>query len=327
MVSSVKGLVDHLECTSGVIGLIKVLLMMNKGVLPPQASFNTVNPALKESPADEMFIPTRAQPRDTDFRAALINNYGASGSNASAIILQAPSHSNLLEKKKGAEMPPTGVRYPFWLSGFDNKALSRYVHALRKYFGRLTRDTSLANLSFNLAHQSNRTLASSTIFTARSFDELDGNLAAFENNSNDNANVFSRHPASSSSKVILCFGGQISSYIGLDPQLYQSVAVLRKHLNRVDVVARSLGCPSIFPGIFQRTPISDTVQLHAMLFAMQYACARSWMDSGIQPAALVGHSFGELTALCISQVLSLEGTVKMIVRRAGHLGAERLGIR
>ncbi|RHZ51788.1 uncharacterized protein CDV56_102428 [Aspergillus thermomutatus] len=313
MVSSVKGLVGHLECTSGVISLIKVLLMMNKGILPPQASFDTVNPALKASPADQMFIPTRAQPWDADFRAALINNYGASGSNASAVILQAPSHSRHLGKIAAAEMP-TGVRYPFWLSGFEDKALHRYVHALRMYLGRSTRDTSLANLSFNLARQSNRTLDSSMIFTARSFEEMDRHLAAFEE-SNDETNVISGHPASSPT-VIMCFRGQVSSYIGLDPQLYHSVAVLRKHLDRVDAVVQSLGCPSIFPGIFQRTPISDTVQLQVMLLAMQYACARSWMDSGTQPAALVGHSFGELTALCISQILSLEDTVKMIVRRA-----------
>lgn len=314
MISSVKGLVGHMECTSGVISLIKVLLMMNKGVLPPQASFDTVNPALKTSPADQMFIPTRAQPWDADFRAALINNYGASGSNASAVILQAPSP--VRRHDETAAVVPTGAKYPFWLSGFDDKALRRYVRALRHYLGRSTSDASLANLSFNLARQSNRTLDHSMIFTASSFEEVDRNLAAFNEPSNS-TNASSGHPASSvSPKVIMCFGGQISSYIGLDPQLYQSVAVLRKHLDRVDAVVQSLGCPSIFPGIFQRSPVSDTVQLQVMLLATQYACARSWMDSGVQPAALVGHSFGELTALCISQILSLEETVKIIVRRA-----------
>ncbi|KAF7596504.1 hypothetical protein BBP40_001376 [Aspergillus hancockii] len=311
MVTSVKGLVGHMECTSGVISLIKVLLMMNKGVLPPQASFNTINPALRASPADQMFIPTRARPWDAEFRAALINNYGASGSNASAVILQAPSLRNL--EKITAEAP-AGARYPFWLSGFDNKALRRYVHALRRHLDRATRDTSLSNLSFSLAHQSNRTLDTSMIFTARSFEELDRNLAAFEK-FNDDTKTLSGNSASPPT-VILCFGGQISSYIGLDPQLYQSVAILRKHLDRVDATVQTLGCPSIFPGIFQRTPIVDIVQLQMMLFAMQYACARSWMECGIQPAALVGHSFGELTALCISQILSLEDTVKIIVRRA-----------
>lgn len=155
---------------------------------------------------------------------------------------------------------------------------------------------------------------SNFIFNTRSLEEMEKRLAAF-NDYNDDANVLPGRQASPPA-VILCFGGQIATFIGLDPQLYQAVAVLRKHLNHVDAAVQSLGCSSIFPDIFQRTPIFDTVQLQVMLLAMKYACAGSWMDSGVQPAALVGHSFGEVTALCISGIPSLEDTVKMIVRRA-----------
>ncbi|KAI0535245.1 hypothetical protein GGR58DRAFT_479703 [Xylaria digitata] len=52
------------------------------------------------------------------------------------------------------------------------------------------------------------------------------------------------------------------------------------------------------------------------LFASQYACACSWIDSGVQPSAVVGHSFGELIALCISEVLSVKDTLKMIISHA-----------
>ncbi|KAI5861144.1 putative polyketide synthase [Durotheca rogersii] len=313
MVSSVKGLVGHMECTSGIISLIKVLLMLNKGTLPPQASFKTLNPALNSTDADQMFIPTRVQPWDVDFRAALINNYGASGSNASLVVTQSPSLGKALQN---VSQIPANVKYPFWISSFDKKSLYRYVKAFRKYISRSGGDTSLANLSFNVARQSNRTLESGLMFSARSIEELDRNLASFEKS--DDSNVLAEPSASSATKrpVILCFGGQISTYVGLDRQLYDNVAVLRKHLNHVDAVVQSIGHPSIFPGIFQREPILDTAQLQIMLFSTQYACARSWIDSGIQPEALVGHSFGELTALCVSQVLSLEDTIKMIVRRA-----------
>lgn len=315
MLSSVKGLVGHMECTSGVISLIKVLLMMNKGILPPQASFDTVNPALNAKAADQIFIPTRAEPWGADFRAALLNNYGASGSNASAVVLQAPSFSRTRPQDLDVKIPD-GVKCPFWFSGSDQKSLRRYVVAFRKYLSRSIKTTSFANFSFNLAYQSNRTLDSSLVLTAHSAEELDQTLAAFERG--DNANTINEPSTRSATtpKVVLCFGGQISSHVGLSRQLYDSVAVLRKHLDHVDAAVQSLGCSSIFPGIFQRTPISDIVQLQTMLFASQYACARSWLDCGIQPAALLGHSFGELTALCVSQILSLEDAAKMIIRRA-----------
>lgn len=127
MISSVKGLLGHMECTSGIISLIKVLLMINKGILPPQASFEMVNPALNSAPADGMFIPTRAQPWRAEFRAALINNYGASGSNASAIVLQAPRLARTTEQPESKEAQMrVEAKQPFWFSGFDEKSLRRY---------------------------------------------------------------------------------------------------------------------------------------------------------------------------------------------------------
>ncbi|KAH2842365.1 hypothetical protein KXW36_000569, partial [Aspergillus fumigatus] len=57
--------------------------------------------------------------------------------------------------------------------------------------------------------------------------------------------------------------------------------------------------------------------LQLALFALQYACAATWIDCGAPVAAVVGHSFGELTALCIAGVLSLEDTVRLIAGRAG----------
>lgn len=315
MVSSVKGLVGHMECASGIISLIKILLMLNKGTLPPQASFQTINPALNSTAADHMFVPTHAQPwkADGEFRAALINNYGASGSNASAVILQPPSMCS-----RAAIKLPDGLKHPFWFTSFDNKSLRRCVHVFRRWLARSGRETPLSRLSFNVAHQSNRALDAGLVLTARSVEELDQNLAAFEKGGDADISKASTTSSKDAARVILCFGGQISTQIGLDSHIYGSIALVQKHLDRINAVVQSLGQPSIFPAIFERTPSSsiDTVQLQIMLFATQYACARSWIDSGVKPAAVTGHSFGTLTALCVSGILSLEDTIMMIVRRA-----------
>jgi acyl carrier protein len=316
MVSSTKGLVGHLECTSGIISLIKILLMLNKRMLPPQASFETLNPALNAQPSDHMFIPRRATPWNVDFRAALINNYGASGSNASLIVMQAPTHGGAVQNarliKEVGEQDKQGKRYPFWLSGLDSASLGRSAKALRRFLSRSTISLSLANISYNLAHQGDRALDQRCIFTAASVTELDQQLARCEGGNG----VIATAPSSSDQTIVLCFGGQISTYIGLDPHIYNSVALLRTHLDHVDTVIQSLGYTTIFPAIFQRTPIPDIVHLQTMLFSMQYACAKTWIDSGVRPTVLVGHSFGELTALCVSQALSLEDAVKMVARRA-----------
>lgn len=211
------------------------------------------------------------------------NNYGASGSNASMVLAQPPAL-----RSSQLNTMPIGVKYPFWLSAHDNDGLQRRAKALRNYLGRVRGRHSLANLSYNVARQNNRALGSRVVLSVTSLDELDHKLVAL--------NKTETQPIGDKA-VVLCFGGQISTFVGLDRQVYENTALLKKHIDRVDAVARVLGVASIFPSIFERTPIHDTVQLQLSLFAMQYACANSWIDSGIEPAAVIGHSFGELTAL------------------------------
>ncbi|KAI1377954.1 putative polyketide synthase [Hypoxylon crocopeplum] len=308
---SVKGLVGHTEGSSGVVSLIKVLLMINEGYIPPQASHSVLNPSIKISQSDNMAITTTALPWQTDFRAALINNYGASGSNASLIVKQAPR----LGSAASIEAPTTPTKLPFYISGFDEKGTRNYVARLRQFLkarAAAGAKIELENLAFNLARQSNWSLESALIFSCQSMEELDDRLAAFESGDSSLPSITS--PASR--PVILCFGGQISTFVGLDRQVYDKVKVLRDHLDKCDAICRSIGAGSIYPGIFQREPVGDASKLQPMLFAIQYASAMSWIECGVTPTAIVGHSFGELTALCVSGVLSVKDTLKMIFGRA-----------
>lgn len=206
-----------------------------------------------------------------------------------------------------ASAMPSGFKHPFWLSAHDNDSLGRRAKLLRTYVGRIRGRHSLANLSYNVARQSNRTLDKRVMLSASSLDELDQKLASLGAGETRSAG---------NKAVVLCFGGQVSTFVGLDRLLYENSALLKSHVDSVDAIARSLGVDSIFPSIFECTPLQDTLQLQVALFAVQYASAQSWIDSGVKPVAIVGHSFGELTALCISRVLSLEDSVRMIVNRA-----------
>ncbi|KAI1427790.1 putative polyketide synthase [Xylaria sp. FL1777] len=314
VVSSVKGLVGHVECTSGIISMIKVLLMINKGAIPAQASFSAMNPTIKATPADNMRVPTSLLPWDVDFRAALINNYGASGSNASIVITESPlATRHRTDTSIWSKPSLPDLKYPFWFCGLDDQSLRRYTRALTTYLNRpLADDLSIANVAYNIAGQTNRGLEQRLFLSVDSVGDLQQKLAAFQNGGDSVTSM--ECPASR--PVILCFGGQVSRYIGLDRHLYESIPLLRKHLDDVDAIGRSLGIESIFPAIFERSPITSIVKLQTALFACQYACARSWIDCGVQPSAIVGHSFGELTALCISHVLSVKDTMKMIISRA-----------
>ncbi|KAI0903912.1 thiolase-like protein [Ustulina deusta] len=114
-ISSVKGLVGHVECA-----------------IPAQASFTTMNPAIRATPADNMIVPTSLLPWDVDFRAALINNYGASGSNASIVITESPlATRHGTDSSVSSKSSSPGLKYPFWLCGLDDQSLGRYAEAWR----------------------------------------------------------------------------------------------------------------------------------------------------------------------------------------------------
>ncbi|KAF7591019.1 hypothetical protein BBP40_002037 [Aspergillus hancockii] len=310
---SVKGLVGHTEGVSGLIALIKVLLMINEGKIPPQPNFDTLNPHIITSREDQVEIKTSLEPWETCFRAALINNYGASGSNASMVITESPTvtRNNMPYPIHDSDYP-----LPIRLCASDEDRLRDGAQRLRRFINHRTisaqHAASLANLSFNLCRQSNPTLDSQSVFSCRSTVELDAQLSRIIDG--DRGNIFKlKKPAR---PVVLCFGGQVSTFVGLDRMIYDTIPLFRHHLNECDSLLQLLGYDSLYPTIFQRTPIVDHVRLQTNLFASQYSCARCWIESGLDVAAVVGHSFGELTALCISGVLSLRDAVILIARRA-----------
>lgn len=311
---SAKGTIGHLECTSGIISLIKSVLMILKQAIPPQASFKEINPAIKATSADQILIPTSQKSWKADFRAVLINNYGASGSNASLIVKQAmlPTQRRSKGTSNGnLQLENRSPRLPFWIGGIDERSLRENTAKMLQFLQK-HKPKELADVSFSMMRRSNPAHNSSLVLTAHSSDDLELQLM-------NNLSTPPKSPAATrlpQRPVIFCFGGQKSIAIGLSRQLYDSVAVFRHHLEACDEVCISLGAASIIPGIFDPSPISDAVSLQTKLFAMQYACAKSWMDSGLQPTALVGHSFGELSALCISGALGLRSALRLVIARA-----------
>ncbi|KAH0494010.1 hypothetical protein TgHK011_000646 [Trichoderma gracile] len=324
-VGSVKGLIGHTEGASGVVALIKILLMLQRGQIPPQASFDTINPSINYSLSDNLEITKTPLPWKQEFKAALINNYGAAGSNASIIIKQRPAQllrrpppvvdgeTEALLSKDGAD---DAQKVPFFISGLDEKAILSYAQKLRRFVDS-QEDLNIQDLAFSINRQSNWSLGRGSVFGAGSIAELDEKLASID--------TFPVRP--SQPPVILCFGGQVSTFVGLDYQLFAKSAILRRHLDQCDAVCKSIGAGSIYPRIFQSDPIDDPSALQPLLFSMQYSCAMSWIDCGVVPAKLVGHSFGELTALCVSGVLSLQDGLKLVYGRSKIIkeswGAER----
>ncbi|KAI0885860.1 uncharacterized protein GGS22DRAFT_200013 [Annulohypoxylon maeteangense] len=302
-IGSVKGLVGHTESTSGVVSLIKVILMMNEGFIPPQASYSKMSHRIHASDSDMIHVPTSLLPWEEDCKAALINNYGASGSIAAMVVKQAPRRS-----QENSTCLSNNTSFPFWIAGFDGRNIEKYCANLAAFVKRKSSSITLADISFNVNRHSNITLPRALHFRCSSVAGLLEQLSPVA--TSKTVQVKAPRP------VILCFGGQISTSVGLDRVVYENVPLIRYHLNECNAIIQSLGYNSIFPDILAKRPIPDPIHLQTMLFALQYACARCWIDCGVRVEAVVGHSFGEITALCIAGVLKLRGAIKLVAGRA-----------
>lgn len=113
--------------------------------------------------------------------------------------------------------------------------------------------------------------------------------------------------------IVLLFGGQNSNTVPAAKHFYESSLLFRTHLHKCDDVIQSLGLPSLFPVVLQGIQgDSDLVLHHAAMFSIQYSCGMSWIDSGVKPQVICGHSFGEWTALTISGAMTLKDGMRLI---------------
>ncbi|KAL5354266.1 hypothetical protein ACLOAV_000354 [Pseudogymnoascus australis] len=315
-VASVKGNIGHLEGAAGIAALIKVCLMMQKKTIPVQANFHSLNPSIAALTEDKVDIPTTTRPWESDFKIACVNNYGAAGSNAAMIICEAPPSCPELQGQGLSSQSSLFSKYPLYISANSAASLSAYCSALLAEIQRLplsATDDFVANLTFNLANKLNRTLPYTLSTTVSSLNHLTGIL---NNVVSGSSTLVTQVDARTRKPLVLCFGGQVNDFVGLDKTVFASSSILQLHLNHCDKILRAIGRPSLFPGIFQNVSITDVVELHAMLFSFQYACAKAWIDSRLQVDAVIGHSFGQLTALCISGSISIEDGLKLVCGRA-----------
>ena len=318
--ASIKGNIGHTEGTAGVAGLIKVLLMMKHKLIPMQASHSMLNPKITSLDQDRMAVPQKALSWDSPFLAACVNSYGAAGSNSAVIVLERPSSSS----ETPASLSSTS-RWPIIISANSASSLAMYSRKLLNWIQdgeASTRPNILASLAFHLADRANHALHHILLTTVTNIQELESKLEATASSSSAADFVIAESPK----PVVLVFGGQESDFIGLSHEIYQSSKVLRHHLNSCNDLFVGKGLESIFPHIFNREPIQNLVTLHSALFAIQYASAEAWKDCGLRVSAVIGHSFGHLTALCISGVLSLSDAVTLVAGRASlmmnHWGDE-----
>ncbi|RYP83761.1 hypothetical protein DL770_005339 [Monosporascus sp. CRB-9-2] len=300
-IGSIEANIGHGGTAAGAASLLKVLAMLQRKELPPLAGFQTLNPKIPALETDGLHINHKVLPWSTSTKTALVNSYGASGSNSALTCSEAPCRIS--------KMPnDVNLSYPIFISAAMASSLTANATKLAAYI-RKNKLLGIGNFAFTL-HERRKHHNLRWVTTA---SEIGALADALETYIDQSLFQFTKDPKKS---AVLTFSGQSNQTIQLNRSLYRWFPRLRSYLERCDQVLRDLGYPAIIPVVFQPEPVADVVQLQCGTFAVQYACAMSWIDAGLEAKAVIGHSFGELTALAVAGVLSLEDGLKLVAGRA-----------
>jgi acyl transferase domain-containing protein len=308
-IGSVKANLGHLDAAAGVTGLIKAVLAVREGVIP--ASINCKSPHQGVDWAGSPFLPpadTHDWPPADGPRRAAVSSFGMGGTNAHAILEQAPPPA-------GPEPGPAEAAGPVLLplSAASPQAAARLrSEVARRLDERADRPADLARTL-----QAGRAVLPWRLAVAGTGRrELSGKLAAATPRQARRATFG------------LLFPGQGAQYPGMARGLHAAFPVFRE---RFEAALASLG-PELGGRLRQlllaperreqdRAALDRTALAQPALFVLEYALCGQLEAWGLRPRILLGHSVGEITAACVAGAIDLPDALALVAARGRLMDA------
>jgi acyl transferase domain-containing protein len=307
-IGSVKTNLGHLEAAAGIAGLMKVVMMLQHGAIPPHLHLRELNPhiAVEELPIS---IPTERTewPAAGQGRVAGVSSFGLSGTNVHVILGEAPAPAPGGPADAAVERP----RHVLTASAKSPEALrslaARYAAHLDDH-----PDQALADVAFS-ANTGRSHFGHRIAVVAADRHEARAWLGAY---AGDDAAADSGRRGPASPDVAFIFTGHGSHYAGMGSQLYAGQPVFRAAIDRcADLLHTEVDRP-LKEILFGSDELLDhMIYAQPGLFSLQYALAALWGSWGVHPAVVAGHSAGEYAAAVAAGALPLEDGLRVIAAR------------
>jgi acyl transferase domain-containing protein len=313
---SLKSNMGHAMAAAGVGGVIKAVLALRHKYLPKTLHVEAPSTHVDwASGGVELLVDGREWTRTDGPRRAGVSSFGVSGTNAH-VILEEPT-----DEQADEPGPATGVvpgRVPWVLSGKSAKALERQAGKLRDFVA-ADPDLDVADAGWSLV-SSRSNFAHRAVVMGQDRDELLNALTALSDSAESPGVV--RAVAGKLGGVAFMFPGQGSQWAGMGRQLYDTFPVFAQSL---DACAAALAewvdwsLLDVLRGVEGAPTLERVDVVQPALFSVMVSLAALWRSWGVEPAAVVGHSQGEIAAAHVCGALSLRDATKVVALRSQAL--------
>ena len=315
---SVKSNLGHLEAAAGLVGLVKVALSLHHRELVPSIHFEEPNPRI---PFERLGVrvQTAREPWPSELGAGLagVSAFGFGGTNAHVVVAEAKRPAAaLVEVAQRPRLVPLSARST---SGLRRLAVD-FRHLLADEAGRVDLARLAHTASRRREHRSHR-----LALLARSTTELDDRLSSFLAR-DDRAGSAGQVLEEAARTVVFVFSGQGGQWAGMGRELFEREPVFRAVLEECERTFTPLFGWSLIEELGRdeaASRVHHTEFTHPLLFAVQAGLYRLWRSLGVRPAAVVGHSMGEVTAAYVAGKLELDEAARVLFHRGRLMATAR----
>ncbi|MDQ1537414.1 MAG: hypothetical protein QOE58_1807, partial [Actinomycetota bacterium] len=324
---SVKSNFGHTMAAAGVAGVIKMVMALRHDLLPPTLHVDAPSSHVDwTAGAVSLLSEAKPWPQLDRPRRAGVSSFGFSGTNAHAILEQAPPIVEVVPQAGAEPVPvvePAAVPWP--VAGSGVPALRAQAASL---LSRIEADPQLRPVDVGFSLVTSRTLFEQrAVVVGAGRGELATALRAVADGGEPTAGVV-EGTADVDGKTAFVFPGQGAQWVGMGAQLLAESPVFAQRMaeceqalsqfvdwSLLDVLNQVEGAPSL-----DRVDVVQPVS-----FAMMVSLAAVWRSCGVLPHAVVGHSQGEIAAACVAGALSLEDAARVVALRSQVIARELAG--
>ncbi len=310
-IGSVKTNMGHLDAAAGIAGFIKACLCVHNRIIPPSLHFNEPNPNINFKNGPFYVNQTlKKWDKEETFRVG-VSSFGIGGTNCHAVLEEAP------QKNKETS---TSAQHILMLSAKTKKGLNNYKKNLATFLKENTQYTQ-NQISYSVNKKAQNFSYNDFVV----FENTEKAINQLQNSCEDKA--FKKYR-----NIVFLFSGQGTQYVHMAKELYTEIPFFKNIMNQGFKILSEVSGKN-FKGIIgyeegkevNTTLINNTLYTQPLLFLVEYAMAKTLMHLGISPTCMIGHSLGEYTAACISNVFSFEDGLKIVYERASLMSSMETG--